>query len=257
MGRLDGQSALITGAARGQGEAEARLFAAEGAHVILADILVGEGTAVAAELGASARFVELDVGDSAAWERALRVPDQWPPLRILVNNAAAHRASPIEHEDPEALMRLWRTNLLGPFLGVKHAVPILRAAGGGSIVNVASTAALTGIGFQSAYTASKFGVRGLTKAAAVELGQYGIRVNAVHPGPIDTIMMRSSPTYANRGPDHWSHLALGRCGEPGEVALAVLFLASDESSYVTGADIAVDGGMTAGTPPRYQWRAEP
>jgi 3alpha(or 20beta)-hydroxysteroid dehydrogenase len=238
---------LVTGASQGQGAAEAEGFVAAGSHVLLADVLEEEGTALADALGPRARFVRLDVKSPAAWETAVDVPPSWPPLRILVNNAAVHHALPIEFETAESAMGMWEVNLLGPLLGIKHVTPKLRAAGGGSIINVASAAALFGVPSLGAYGASKWGLRGLSRTAAIELGRDGIRVNCIFPGPIDTPMMDRA---AKGAPLDFSHLPLGRIGQPEEVTGAVLFLASDASGFVTGAEFAVDGGFTAGPPPR-------
>ncbi|MEI7548191.1 MAG: SDR family oxidoreductase [Actinomycetota bacterium] len=238
---------LVTGASRGQGAAEAQAFVAAGAHVLIADVLEEEGSQLADALGERARFVRLDVRSPAAWEAAVDVPHSWPPLRVLVNNAGVHHALPIEFETAESAMGLWEVNLLGPLLGIKHVTPKLRDAGGGSIINVASAAALIGLAFHGAYGASKWGLRGLSRTAAIELGRDRIRVNCIFPGPFDTPMARG----ANDGalPD-FSHIPLGRVGHADEVTGAVLFLASDASGFVTGAEFAVDGGLTAGPAPR-------
>jgi 3alpha(or 20beta)-hydroxysteroid dehydrogenase len=250
MTDLTGMTALVTGAARGQGAAEARRFVEAGAHVVMGDVIVDEGEARARELGPRAVFRRLDVTLAVDWQHAVRVPDGWPPLRILVNNAAVHWYRRLEDEDEAEVLRMWRVNQLGPFLGMQAVVAPMRAAGGGSIINVSSTAGLLGLPGLSAYGAAKWALRGLTKTAAVELGPDGIRVNSIHPGPIDTPMLHASPTFTGRQ-DAYAHLPLERCGEPDEVAALVLFLASPESAFITGAEIAIDGGMTAGgTRPR-------
>ncbi|GHJ92425.1 oxidoreductase [Streptomyces sp. NE5-10] len=241
---LTGKVALITGAARGMGEAEARLFAALGARVVLTDVREAEGGATAASLGAAARFVRHDVTDEASWNAAVAAAvDGFGRLDVLVNNAAVYSTSPIEDEDPARLDALLRVNLVGPFLGIRAAAPALRASGGGSIVNISSQAGLQGIWGHGAYGAAKWGLRGLTKTAALELGPDGIRVNSVHPGAIATAMT------AHLGTASHPAAPLGRVGEPEEVARLVAFLASDDSSYLSGAELAVDGGASAGRMP--------
>ena len=241
---LTGKVALITGAARGMGEAEARLFAALGARVVLTDVREAEGGATAASLGAAARFVRHDVTDEASWNAAVAAAvDGFGRLDVLVNNAAVYSTSPIEDEDPARLDTLLRVNLVGPFLGIRAAAPALRASGGGSVVNISSQAGLQGIWGHGAYGAAKWGLRGLTKTAALELGPDGIRVNSVHPGAIATAMT------AHLGTTSHPAAPLGRVGEPEEVARLVAFLASDDSSYLSGAELAVDGGASAGRMP--------
>ena len=248
-GRLDGKVALITGAARGQGEAEARCFVREGACVVLGDVLVPEVDAVAADLGTSAAALRLDVTSDDDWARTVALAtERFGGLDVLVNNAAIHWVRPIVDESAADITRMLAVNLVGPFLGIRSAIDPLRARGGGSIVNVSSTAGLEGIYGHGAYGASKWGLRGLTKTAAIELGPLGIRGYSVHPGPIRTDMLpvRDEHDIAVRFAD----LPLGRVGEPAEVAELVAFLASDASSYLTGAEIAVDGGIVAGRGPR-------
>ncbi|MFE5797928.1 glucose 1-dehydrogenase [Streptomyces sp. NPDC056503] len=241
---LTGKVALITGAARGMGEAEARLFTALGARVVLTDVRETEGEETAASLGPAARFVHHDVTDEPSWSAAVAAAlDAFGRLDVLVNNAAVYSTSPIEDEDPARLDALLRVNLVGPFLGIRAAAPALRASGGGSIVNISSQAGLQGIWGHGAYGAAKWGLRGLTKTAALELGPAGIRVNSVHPGAIATAMT------AHLGTASHPAAPLGRVGEPEEVARLVAFLASDESSYLSGAELAVDGGASAGRMP--------
>ncbi|WP_030754526.1 glucose 1-dehydrogenase [Streptomyces griseus] len=240
---LTGKVALVTGAARGIGAAQARLFAALGARVVLADVLEEEGRLVAGELGDTARFVRHDVTDEASWRAAVAAAEAFGRLDVLVNNAAIYTTSPIEDEDPARLDALLRVNLAGPFLGIRAVVPAMRAAGGGSIVNMSSQAGLQGIWGHGGYGAAKWGLRGLTKTAAIELGPDGIRVNSVHPGAIATGMTAHLGTTAHPA------APLGRVGEPEEVARLVAFLASDDSSYLTGAELAVDGGASAGRVP--------
>ncbi len=244
--RLEGKVAIVTGAARGQGEAEARLFAAEGAKVVLTDVLPAEVEAVAADLGDAAVALTHDVSDVAGWAKVVTTAvDRFGRLDVLVNNAAIHWIRALVDEDPAALEHLLRVNLIGPYVGMQAVVEPMRARGGGSIVNISSFAGLSGAWGHSAYGASKWALRGITKTAAIELGPLGIRVNSVHPGPIDTAML---PVPADA--PMFTAYPLGRAGTAEEVAEAVLFLASDASSYLTGAELAVDGGLAAGTVPR-------
>jgi 3alpha(or 20beta)-hydroxysteroid dehydrogenase len=244
-GRLAGKVAIITGGARGQGEAEARLFVAEGASVVITDVLTDEGQTVAKELGDAARFVTHNVADEANWQTAVTTATEtYGSLDVVVNNAAIHWLRAIEDESLEGFNRILSVNLLGTFLGIRTAIAPMRAAGGGSIVNISSIAGMTGLAWHGAYGSAKWAVRGLTKTAAVELGVDGIRVNSVHPGPIATAMM--SPVTAGDAPDRFAQMPLGRAGQPIEAAELVLWLASDASSYVTGAEFVIDGGSTAG-----------
>jgi 3alpha(or 20beta)-hydroxysteroid dehydrogenase len=239
-GRLDGKVALITGGARGQGAAEARLFLAEGAQVIVSDVLDDDGGALVADLGAGARYQHHDITDPDGWDAAVALAvDTFGRLDVLVNNAGTHHVTRIEDETLEVFERTLQVNLVGTFLGIKAAIAPLRAVGGGSIVNISSTGGLKGFFGHGAYGAAKWGVRGLTRTAANELGRDRIRVNSVHPGPIRT------PMVPDIDDERYSRLPLRRPGEPEEVANLVLFLASDESSYITGAEHVVDGGSVA------------
>ena len=243
MGRLDGKVAVISGGARGQGAAEARLFAAEGARVVVGDVLDDEGRAVAAELGPEAAYAPLDVTDEAGWAAVVELAEErFGPVGVLVNNAGILQFQALHKMDLADFERILRVNLTGVFLGMKAVVPSMVRAGGGSIVNISSTAGLQGLPGLGAYVASKWGVRGLTKTAAIDLGPKGIRVNSVHPGGIDTPMLEGTDPEA----PFYKRLPVARMGRPEEAARAVLFLASDESSYTTGAELTVDGGATAG-----------
>ncbi|MER5254822.1 glucose 1-dehydrogenase [Streptomyces sp. NPDC002855] len=239
---LEGKAVLITGAGRGQGAAEARLFAEAGARVVVTDVREEEGREVAKSLDGQGLFVRHDVTDAESWASAVAAGvAAFGRLDALVNNAALWRTAPVEDETYENFETLIRVNLLGPFLGIQAVLPALREVGGGSIVNVSSTAGLVGIRGHAAYGSTKFGLRGLTRSSALDLAGYGVRVNSVHPGAIDTPMISA----ASAGRD-WSHLPLGRMGRPEEVGELILFLASEASSYITGAEFAVDGGSTAG-----------
>ena len=242
--RLDGKVALITGAARGQGEAEARLFVAEGARVVLGDVRDELGEKVAASLGEAARYVPLDVTREDPWQRAVALAEsEFGRLDVLVNNAGiVGDYAPAERCTLESYQRTIAVNQIGPFLGMKAAIPAMRRAGGGSIVNVGSVAGLYGIPNLVAYAASKWALRGMTKSVALEVGKDNIRVNSLHPGSVDTPMMDPNVDRAALV----SGQAIPRIARPDELAQAALFLASDESAFVTGADLAADAGLSAG-----------
>jgi 3alpha(or 20beta)-hydroxysteroid dehydrogenase len=243
--RLQDRVAIITGAAQGQGAAEARLFVAEGASVVLTDVEDGLGRAVAAELGERARFVHHDVSSEDDWARVVaEATDAFGGIDVLVNNAAMHRLCPVRDEQLDSFLRVLAVNLGGVFLGIRSVVPSMEARGGGSIVNISSIAGLVGLEAHGAYGSAKWGVRWLTKVAALELGSVGIRVNSVHPGAIDTRML--PPDVDGLGDARFAGVPIPRAGRPEEVAELVLFLASTASSYLTGSEIAVDGGYVAG-----------
>jgi 3alpha(or 20beta)-hydroxysteroid dehydrogenase len=251
MGRLDGRAALVTGGARGQGAAEATLFVAEGATVVVADVLDDLGTALVQDLGAHASYVHLDVRDASQWSAAIETCERTVgPVHVLINNAAVFRPGGLEDTTPEAYLEVVAVNQIGCFLGMRAVVPSMRKVGGGAIVNVSSTGGLIGIPGNIAYNSSKWAVRGLTKSAALELAPT-IRVNSLHPGPVDTPMIHEAGLSAEEFARRWEPLVpLGRAAAPSEIAHAALFLASDESSFMTGSELVVDGGRTAGSSPR-------
>ncbi len=247
--RLKGKVALISGGARGIGAAEARLFAKEGASVVIGDILEQEGRQLEEEInesGGPALFTRLDATLEQDWRRAVGLTaERFGKLDILVNNAGVIRRNSIEDTSAEEWDRIMEVNAKGVFLGIKAVIPQMRKAGGGSIVNLSSTAGLVGNTFFSAYSASKAAVRILTKCAALQGAKDGIRCNSVHPGPINAPMMESVMADAAEYRRRSDEIPMGRFGEPEEVAYAVLFLASDESSFVTGSELVIDGGRTA------------
>jgi|KBSSwiStaDraftv2_1062776.scaffolds.fasta_scaffold04007_16 3alpha(or 20beta)-hydroxysteroid dehydrogenase len=254
MGLLDGKVAVITGGARGQGAAAARIFHDEGACVLLLDVLDAEGNAVAGELGDRARYAHADIGREEDWDAGISAAEEaFGPVTVLVNNAAILRRGTVEDTSYEQFSELMRINVWGSWLGMQRVIPSMRAAGGGSIVNVSSTGGLIGQGGASGYTASKFALRGLSKVAALELAPL-IRVNSLHPGWVDTPMGRQPGKVRMSDEEYNSRLRpvvpLGRAADPSELARAALFLASDMSSYLTGSELVVDGGRTAGAP----WR---
>src|SRR5262245_41072187 len=248
--RLKGKSALISGGARGMGAVEARLFAKEGAKVIIGDVLEDEGRKVEAEINAmnaEALFVRLDVTSETDWQKAVEAAvNRFGRLDILVNNAGISGRGRVEATAVEEWDRVMAVNAKGVFLGTKVAIPAMRRTGGGSIINISSQLGLVGTDHSSPqYQASKGAVRLLTKATAIQYAPEGIRANSVHPGPIVTPMTerrRADPAVRQL---MISRIPLGRYGEPDEVAYGVLYLASDESAYVTGSELVIDGGWTA------------
>jgi NAD(P)-dependent dehydrogenase (short-subunit alcohol dehydrogenase family) len=248
--RLGGKVALISGGARGMGAAEGRLFAREGARVVLGDILDKEGGEVEADIrakGGDALYVRLDVTSEADWARAVAAAvSRFGKLDVLVNNAGVGGGVRIEDTTAEAWDRVMDINAKGVFLGTKAAIPAMRRAGGGSIVNISSQLGLVGTDNSSPeYQASKGAVRLLTKATAIQYAREKIRANSVHPGPIVTAMTERRRKDPAQYALTLSRIPLGRYGEPDEVAYAVLYLASDESAFVTGSELVIDGGWTA------------
>ncbi len=251
MGRLDSKVALISGGARSQGEGEARRFAAEGASVVFGDILDEEGRAVEAsirEAGHAATYIHLDVTSETDWRAAVELAvTGYGKLDILVNNAAIviPRVA-IEEREVEEWDRVMAVNARGVFLGCKHAIPAMREAGGGSIVNISSIAGIGQATHQEpAYATSKAAVRTFSKVVAAQHAQDGIRCNSLHPGPIDTVMLRSSMGNTQRLEARMQRVPMGRMGRVDEIVDGALYLASDESSYVTGTELIIDGGALA------------
>jgi 3alpha(or 20beta)-hydroxysteroid dehydrogenase len=242
MKRFDNKTILVTGAAQGQGAEEIRRLHAEGATVLAADVADERGNALVASLGERASYVHLDVAKVDHWERALAICDERGGLDGLVNNAGIYKPRDIQSTDEASIRLHFEVNQLGVALGMKHASARLQRRGGGSIVNISSTAGLQGIPNALAYVGTKWAVRGMTKAAALELAPLRIRVNSVHPGLIDTTMLDSRPRedLLRRA----ETIPLRRMGTCEDVANVVLFLLSDESAYMTGAEISVDGGIS-------------
>lgn len=242
MGRLNGKVAIITGAARGMGEAHARLFVAEGAKVMMTDILEREGEAAAAELGPAARFRKHDVSDARGWSEVVAATlKAFGRLDILVNNAATYAPKVLLETTQAQMERHFQVNVLGAMLGMQAVAEPMRASGKGSIVNISSISGLRCIPGQLAYATSKWAMRGMSGCAAAELGRLGIRVNSICPGITDTAMIALNPAEQNEYGE--SLVPLGRRARPDEVSAAVLFLASDEASYVNGAELHVDAGL--------------
>ncbi len=247
--RLEGKVALITGAARGQGAAEARMFAQEGAKVILADVTDQEGMAVAAEIaeaGGDALYMHLDVTNEEEWDTAIQsAVSSFGKLDILVNNAGIWRRGHVLETSSEQWDDIMDINAKGVFLGTKAAIPEMRKVGGGSIINISSTAGLVGSKTSAAYSASKGAVRIFTKSTAIQYAAEGIRANSIHPGPIDTDMGDQVWPDATSREASISRTALARIGTANDIAYGALYLASDESSFVTGSELVIDGGVTA------------
>jgi 3alpha(or 20beta)-hydroxysteroid dehydrogenase len=247
VGALDGKVAIVTGAARGQGAAAARLFVAEGARVVIGDVLDDIGKELADSLGTAALYRHLDVSSEDDWKSVVgEAVETLGGVDVLVNNAGILRFMGLPETTLEDYLRIVNVNQVGTFLGMREVAKPMMAAGHGSIVNISSVEGLAGMPYLTAYTSTKFAIRGMTKVAALELGPHGIRVNSVHPGMIVTDMVKD----AAGGHDidlspAAKRIALRRMGESEDIAEVVLFLASDRSAYVTGAELAADGGATA------------
>ncbi len=240
MGRVDGKVALISGGGGGIGGQAALLLADEGARVALADVRIDEAGALADKIGDRAQAFPLDVTSAASWDDAVAATERaFGPVNVLVNSAGVASYGPTDQVSEDEFRRILDINLIGTFLGFKAAVPSMRRAGGGSVVNISSLAGLIGMPGAAAYTASKWAVRGFTKSVAGEFGHEGIRINSVHPGVIDTPLADAQKAIIDQ---LMPNLPLGRIGQPEEVARLVLFLASDESSYSTGSEFTSDGG---------------
>ncbi len=246
MGRVAGKVALITGAARGQGAAHARRLAEEGAKVVISDIRHDEGRALADSLGAAATYLSHDVSSDESWRAVMEaIRARHGRLDVLVNNAGIAIMAGFDDTDAALFERTVRVNQLGTFLGVKYGAALMKAGGGGSIINISSIAAVKSNPQFIAYTATKWAVRGLSRAAAIDLAPANIRVNTIFPGIIDTPMLTDSVPSLDVAQFGSANTPLGRVGKADDVAAAIVFLASDESSFITGAEIAVDGGICA------------
>ena len=247
MGRLDGKVAIVTGGARGIGEATVRLFVAEGAKVVVADVLEAEGAALAASLGDAAHFVRHDVTDAGRWAEVVRITEErFGKLDILVNNAGILMMKGLFDHSPDDIRRIIDINLTGTIFGTQAAAAAMRKNGSGSIVNISSADGLTGANAVTAYTASKWGVRGFTKAAAMELGPEGIRVNSIHPGGVDTVMTGAGLRTREQFDASFRVYPAQRACDPVDIAHGILYFASAEGRYCMGAELAIDGGLTAG-----------
>ena len=254
MNRLDGDVALVSGGARGLGRAIVESFVREGARVVIADLRHEQAQSVAADLGPSARAIRLDVTDEGSWLDAVAVAEkEFGSITVLVNNAGLAEGAPIAETTLESYRRVTEVNQTGVFLGMKSLIPAMKRAGRGSIINISSIDGLVGSPRIISYIASKWAVRGMTKAVAMEMGPFGIRVNSIHPGHVVTELglpdgvdpsMISAMVEAHTA----RHAPMQRTGTPQEIAAMAVFLASDESSYCTGSEFVVDGGFTAGYP---------
>jgi len=243
MNRFEGRVALVTGGSRGMGAATVRRLHAEGAAVVVADILDDDGKALADELGDRVRFIHLDVSSEEQWQDAIAQTErEFGTLDVLVNNAGILKFNALTDVPLEEFRQVIDVNLVGVFLGMKHAIPAMKRAGKGAIVNVSSTEGMAATLFCGAYTASKFGVRGITKAAALEYAADNIRANSVHPGGMDTPMTRAVMDEAGRKYVA-SKVPMKRMGTPEDVAGVIAFLASDDAAYTTGAEVLIDGGV--------------
>lgn len=250
MGRLDGKVALISGGARGQGAVEARMMAQEGAKVVFGDILDEQGRQVEAAIraaGCEATYVHLNVTSESDWRAAVTTAERlYGKLNVLVNNAGILIRASIEETTEDDFDRIMAVNVKGVFFGTKHAIPAMRRAGGGSIINISSTAGLVGsTGETAAYSATKGSVRLLTKSTAVQHAKDNIRCNSIHPGPIETDMIKDVLASPEKWQQRLRRLPMQRVGKPEDIAYGVIYLASDESSFVTGSELVIDGGTTA------------
>ena len=247
--RLENKVALISGGARGMGDVEAKLFSVEGAKVVIGDVLEDAGRRTEAEIneaGGECLFVPLDVTSESQWQAAVEAAvSRFGKLDILVNNAGIYRTERVEEISEELWDQVMGINAKGVFLGTKHAIPEMRNAGGGSIINISSVAGLVGNHISAAYSASKGAVRLLTKSTAIQYAKEGIRCNSVHPGTIETPMPADMLADQQYRQDRMERTPLGRLGTAQDVAYGVLYLASDESSFVTGSELVIDGGRTA------------
>jgi 3alpha(or 20beta)-hydroxysteroid dehydrogenase len=248
MARLDGKVALVTGGGQGIGEAISRVFADEGAQVVIGDLPTSKGADTARDIGAGARFVPLDATQPESWAAVVeQIVSELGRIDILVNNAGFGGAAQIVEETVEAHRSMVDLNFTGVWAGLRATIPVMTRQGGGSIVNISSIDGLVGIAGMGTYTATKFAVTGLTKSVALEVGRDGIRVNSVHPGIIATPLTASkSPARRARMEKTVSRQPIARMGRPEEIAKAVLFFASDDSSFCTGSSLVVDGGAIAG-----------
>jgi 3alpha(or 20beta)-hydroxysteroid dehydrogenase len=251
MKRFENRTVIITGGSRGMGATHARGFVAEGANVVIADVLEKEGRALAEELGKRAIFVHLDVTSESDWTATVAAAEKaFGPVSVLINNAGIVRFGVIEKTDPKVWHQVIDINLTGTYLGIRAVAPSIRKAGGGSIVNISSGAGMTGSHGVGAYVASKWAVRGLTKTAALELARDKIRVNSVHPGNVLTPMIGGAEA-AEVGAGAVKHLAIPRIADPEELTQMVLFVASEQASFSTGSEFIADGGQLLGPVPDF------
>jgi 3alpha(or 20beta)-hydroxysteroid dehydrogenase len=249
VNRFNNRTVIVTGSARGMGASHARGFVAQGGNVVIADVLEQEGRVLADELGDHAIFSRLDVTSDRDWAATVATAeDAFGPVSVLINNAGIVRFGQIEETEPKVWRQVIEVNLTGAYLGIRAVVSSMRKAGGGAIVNISSGAGMTGTFGAGAYVASKWGVRGLTKTAALELGHDNIRVNSIHPGNVRTPMVAGSDAVA-LGAGAVTDLAIPRIAEPEEIARLVLFVASDEASFSTGSEFIADGGQLLGPVP--------
>jgi len=246
MLKLDGKVAIITGGARGMGASHARRLVEEGAKVVITDVLVSEGEELAYELGENALFVEHDVTSAEDWKNVVKIAEEtYGPVNVLVNNAGiTGEMAPIDETSEHDYRKVIDVNQVGVYLGMKSVIPSMKKAGSGSIINISSLAGLVGSTNSVAYVASKFAVRGMTKVAALELAEHGIRVNSIHPGFIETPMIRQGNTN-DLTAMYEQIIPMKRIAKPEEVSNLVVFLASDDSSYSTGSEFVIDGGLSA------------